>query len=143
MYSSAASLALRSTRSPLLASRLGSASRRLCERAESRDLAIRLRNSFTLLGVKPDAPPKEIKAAYYKLARQTHPDVIGQPEGDAGPAPKVEHFDHGMLDDPEGPPPVVQAAYDTLMEHLESLKTSGPSSKKKSKAKTRGKTLGE
>jgi len=122
------------------------ARRGLCSAVSSRDIAIRLKNSAMLLGVKAEATPKEIKVAYYKLARTTHPDVIGQPSASSGPGPVTESFDIGVLDDPAGPPSVVrflevQAAYDTLMEYHEALSGSKP--KKASGSKGRARPLGE
>merc|ERR1719369_594914 len=32
-------------------------------------------NHYSLLGVKPDASPKEIKIAYLALSKQLHPDL--------------------------------------------------------------------
>ena len=34
-------------------------------------------NYYALLGIKPDATPSEIKAAYYSLSKLCHPDVCG------------------------------------------------------------------
>lgn len=84
---------------------------------------IRLRNSATLLGVKLGATPKEVKTAYYKLARTTHPDIVGAEanvkEANKGPGMDARDFNMGVLDDPAGPPSVVrflevQAAYECL-----------------------------
>ena len=83
--------------------------RSLCQPpSTSREIAIRLRNSAKLLGVKAEATPKEIKVAYYKLARTTHPDILGVPKEGPGAGPAVESFDIGVLDDPAGPPSVVR-----------------------------------
>lgn len=37
------------------------------------------RTAYAALGVKPTASQAEIKSAYYRLARETHPDVAGGP----------------------------------------------------------------
>jgi len=38
---------------------------------------LRSQNHYDLLGVKPDASQKEIKSAYYDLAKKLHPDTAG------------------------------------------------------------------
>ena len=101
-------LLARVARRPVLPPTLAYA-RALCQPpSTSREIAIRLRNSAKLLGVRAEATPKEIKVAYYKLARTTHPDILGVPKEAAGPAPVAESFDIGVLDDPAGPPSVVR-----------------------------------
>lgn len=38
---------------------------------------------YDVLGVKPDATSNEIRKAYYKMARQTHPDKVGNIDAEA------------------------------------------------------------
>ena len=38
---------------------------------------------YDRLGVKPDATSNEIRKAYYKLARVTHPDKVGKDDPEA------------------------------------------------------------
>ena len=51
---------------------------------------------YALLGVRPDASPEEITAAYRKLAKEWHPDVR---QGDEEAAKRFQ---------------AIQAAYDVL-----------------------------
>jgi molecular chaperone DnaJ len=45
-------------------------------------MAERLPDLYALLGVPPDATDEEIRRAYRKLAREHHPDVSADPEGE-------------------------------------------------------------
>lgn len=43
-----------------------------------------------ILGLKPSASQSEIKSAFYKKAKETHPDHNPQLKGDTGPFRKVK-----------------------------------------------------
>jgi len=54
---------------------------------------------YTLLGVSPDATPKEITTAFRKLALQYHPDV--NPSEEAKERMPLLNVAYGVLSDPE------------------------------------------
>jgi len=106
----------------------------LQRRALCADARVRRSNAFVLLGLEPGATTREIRKAYYELAKRTHPDVIAQQAREAERAEaanahgmKVASFSAGsaILDTDHAAAAVaptvvpfleVQAAYDILME---------------------------
>lgn len=60
---------------------------------------------YQVLGVRPDATPEEIRAAYYRLARTCHPDVSTLPDAEERMRRVNEAYE--LLSDPER-----RAAYD-------------------------------
>jgi len=55
---------------------------------------------YDILGVKPNATSNEIKKAYYKLARETHPDKVGDTDPNAKEKfQKVGHAYQVLIDE--------------------------------------------
>eukprot|EP00967_Tisochrysis_lutea_P028713 scaffold33488_cov32-Tisochrysis_lutea.AAC.2 len=131
--------------------------RHRCAQAEA---ATRLKNAYYVLSLQPGATKKDVKLAYYRLAKETHPDVLGGSAArkanedvatGAANAIKVRSEETGFLDDdPNAAPSVrpfieVQEAFDTLIEALENPDAfaAGEKKKKPAGATQRAKTLGE
>lgn len=66
-----------------------------------------MKDFYTVLGVAPDASPEEVKRAYRKLARKTHPDLATGP--DAEEAFKDINAAYDVLKDP-----ATRAEYDAM-----------------------------
>jgi hypothetical protein len=110
--------------------RLGGGARTLCQA----DVRTRRNNAFVLLGLEPGASVPQIRKAYFKLAKMTHPDMLAQQAREAAAAAdvaalqmKVTSFSAGsaILDadhkSAAAKPTVVpflevQAAYELLMQ---------------------------
>jgi len=129
--------------------------RLLCAEAEA---ATRLKNAFWALGLKPGATKKEIKQAYYKVARETHPDAVGglaarQANDDVASGAantRVRTAETGFFDreSSDGPPSLpflqMQAACETLLEALENPEAfASGQQRRRARAGPRAKTLGE
>jgi DnaJ-class molecular chaperone len=55
---------------------------------------------YDVLGVEPSATQSEIKKAYYKMARQTHPDKVGKDDPNANEKfQKVGHAYQVLIDE--------------------------------------------
>ncbi len=66
-----------------------------------------MKDFYTILGVSPDATPDEVKRAYRKLARKTHPDLATGPEAEE--AFKEINAAYDVLKDPK-----TRADYDEM-----------------------------
>mmetsp|Transcript_43150 Transcript_43150/g.136181 ORF Transcript_43150/g.136181 Transcript_43150/m.136181 type:complete len:293 (-) Transcript_43150:167-1045(-) len=131
--------------------------RRLCSAAT--EARVRLNNAYFMLGLEPGATRKQVKLAYYRLAKETHPDVIGG--GAARKANRaaatgavnravVRDEQTGFLDEEgEAASPAsfleVQAAFDAVIDALDHPEgTEGEEGgKRKRRPDRREKTLGE
>jgi curved DNA-binding protein CbpA len=74
---------------------------------------------YGLLGVSPDAPPDEIRRAYYRAARQLHPDV--NPQADAAAAMRRLNDAWAVLGDP-----VARRRYDARLSPPAPLRPARP-----------------
>lgn len=127
--------------------------RRFCVTPES----VAVRNAHVILGVPFGSPPKAIKMKYYKLAKETHPDLARQriktAEAARGPKPKAQKFSESILGDPDEGPDVetlerkfleVQEAFELLMDLAEGGGEAGGAAKAKpNRPSQRTLTLGE
>ena len=116
------------------ASRPGTSRIALFECGMCTDTSARRKNAYILLGLQPGAALSDVKKAYYRMAKSTHPDVIAREAREAATkaaadmGPKVVSFGSsstGFLDEDHAAmaakPTVVpflevQAAYNILMD---------------------------
>jgi hypothetical protein len=141
---------LRLAGAPLLRaapSALAIRARGLCAEADTA-----LSNAYFLLGLKPGAPKRAVKLAYYALAKETHPDAVG-PAAAPKPGPAIKDFSTSstgiLAADTAADRHVdkfleVQSAFELLIEELEGGGASKAGGAKRPRARrTRPKTLGE
>ena len=99
------------------------------------EMAERLRNAHMILGVEAGTPKQKLKMAFWAKAKECHPDVVGGEREKASRSKRkgaiVQSTAGGAAlldDDATGAPSVdqfveIQAAFDLLMEALESTRT--------------------
>src|SRR5262249_40379437 len=58
-----------------------------------RNEIIRMKNFYEVLGLTPDASPEQVKAAFHKLAKDSHPDVNA---GDATAEKRFKEINHAQ-----------------------------------------------